>query len=157
MINETTERPLNIYFAGAIRAGRTDAAMYSRLIGYLGQHGIILTGHVGDESLLDQEKELSEQQIFIRDMQWMEEADCVIAEVSTPSLGVGFEIGIAQKMGKRILCLYRASSNCSLSAMIAGNPHLKWFQYDNIGQAEKCLEKWLLKLVSSIPDLYQNS
>ena len=31
----------------------------------------------------------------------------IVAEVTQPSLGVGYEIGRAVAMGKRILCLYR--------------------------------------------------
>jgi hypothetical protein len=40
-------------------------------------------------------------------MSWLKEADVIVAEVSTPSLGVGYEIGKAEDMGKRILCLYK--------------------------------------------------
>jgi len=54
----------------------------------------------------------------------LQDADIVIAEVSTPSLGVGYEIGLAEKLGKKIICLYKEGSNKSLSAMINGNKNL---------------------------------
>ena len=35
----------------------------------------------------------------------------IVAEVTQPSLGVGYELGRAVAMGKRILCLYRPQEN----------------------------------------------
>jgi len=37
----------------------------------------------------------------------------VVAEVTIPSLGVGYEIGRAVALGKRVLCLYRARDGAS--------------------------------------------
>ena len=45
---------MNIYFCGSIRAGRDDAALYTRLIEQLKKYGKVLTEHVGDSALLDQ-------------------------------------------------------------------------------------------------------
>ena len=42
---------LNIYFAGAIRGGRDDAALYHEMIQFLGTFGAVLTEHVGDTVL----------------------------------------------------------------------------------------------------------
>ena len=50
----------------------------------------------------------------------MLKCDAVVAEVTQPSLGVGYEIGRAVDMGKRILCLYRPQEGKVLSAMIRG-------------------------------------
>lgn len=134
---------LNIYFAGAIRGGREDAEIYARLIAYLQTCGTVLTEHVGDDMLLKQEKFLTEEEIFVRDMQWLDAADLVVAEVSTPSLGVGYEIGIAQSMGKRIFCLCRKVEDKRLSAMIAGNPALRVACYTDRAHAEELLAGWL--------------
>jgi len=139
---------LNIYFAGAIRGGREDAELYAHLISYLKTFGTVLTEHVGDDGLLQEEKFLSEQEIFQRDMQWLEAADLVFAEVSTPSLGVGYEIGLAQAMGKEIFCLYRSRENKRLSAMIAGNPALRVHSYTHRAEAEKLLAGWIAEFSS---------
>lgn len=134
---------LNIYFAGAIRGGREDARLYAHLISYLQTFGTVLTVHVGDDGLLQAEKFLIEQEIYERDMQWLAAADLVIAEVSTPSLGVGYEIGLAQSLGKEIFCLYRTGQSRRLSAMIAGNPALRVGSYTRVAEAEKLLAGWL--------------
>ena len=62
-------------------------------------------------------------------MLWLEEADVLVAEVSTPALGVGYEISKAEDMGKKILCLYREQQNKKLSAMINGSQKIKIAKY----------------------------
>lgn len=127
---------LKIYFAGSIRGGREDAEIYTRLIRHLKCYGTVLTEHVGDVALLADEQSMSEEAIFDRDMQWLATADLVVAEVSTPSLGVGFEIATAQAMGKNVCCLYRQALGKSLSAMIAGNRKLTVHPYGTVDEAE---------------------
>jgi hypothetical protein len=78
--------------------------------------------------------------IHVRDLAWLKEADCLVAEVTTPSLGVGFEIGKATEWGLWILCLFRPSSGRVLSALIAGNDQLTVREYQNPGQAKKIFE-----------------
>ncbi len=132
---------LNIYFAGAIRAGRDDAELYSNLIQWLKRHGRVLTEHVGDEDLLQEEQFLSEEEIFTRDMQWIAAADLVIAEVSTPSLGVGYELAVAEQQEIPVLCLYREKKGCSLSAMIKGNPFFQVRSYRDEDEAKAIIAR----------------
>ena len=40
-----------IYFAGSIRAGRSDAQLYYKLVEILKKYGTVLTEHVGDPNL----------------------------------------------------------------------------------------------------------
>ena len=47
-------------------------------------------------------------------------SDVVVAEVTQPSLGVGYEIGRTVELGKPLLCLYRPVEGRLLSAMIRG-------------------------------------
>ena len=42
---------MKIYFAGSIRGGRQDAALYEQIIQYLKTFGEVLTEHVGDPAL----------------------------------------------------------------------------------------------------------
>lgn len=133
---------LTLYFAGSIRGGRHDAGRYARFIRYLKTFGQVLTEHVGDEGFLEQENSLTEREIFERDMQWMARADLIIAEVSTPSLGVGYEIAVAEAMGKPVFCLCRPGDT-SLSAMIAGNPALEVRNYRDDREAEEFMTQWV--------------
>lgn len=111
---------MKIYFCGSIRAGRQDAELYARLINQLGAYGTVLTEHVGSKELEESEKTRTDKYIHDRDVDWLVESDAVVAEVTQPSLGVGYEIGRAVAMNKKILCLFRPSPDKRLSAMIAG-------------------------------------
>jgi hypothetical protein len=111
---------MKIYFAGAIRGGREDSAIYHHIVSMLKRYGTILTEHVGDPNLDVRGEELSDQQIYDRDLEWLRSCDSLVAEVTKPSLGVGFEIAKATEWGIQVLCLYRPSESRSLSAMIAG-------------------------------------
>jgi len=119
---ETTEGNLHIYFCGSIRGGRSDVSLYSRLIEMLEGHGNVLTEHVGAEDVEATETEMTDTAIHDQDLAWLREADIVVAEVTVPSLGVGYEIGKATAWEKPVLCLYRPSGDHELSAMIRGSP-----------------------------------
>jgi len=130
---------LKIYFAASIRGGRKDQNKYNELIGFLSSKVEVLTEHVGDSSLEQTgEQNLSDKEIYQRDLEWLESADALIAEVTNPSLGVGYELGIAEKLGKPVLCLYKDSSDdTKLSAMVSGNQKFRTFLYHDLDQAKE--------------------
>ena len=130
---------MKIYFAASIRGGRKDQNKYYELIRFLSSEVEVLTEHIGDSSLEQTgEQNLSDKEIYQRDLEWLESADAVIAEVTNPSLGVGYELGIAEKLGKPILCLFDdADHNSNLSAMISGNHKITTFRYTSLDQAKE--------------------
>ena len=132
---------MKIYFAGSIRGGRDDREIYFSIIEELKKYGEVLTEHFGHESLSDQgDKDITVNDIYERDMSWVREADVIVAEVTTPSLGVGYEIGQAEAMQKPVLCFYRKLEGKSLSAMVAGNPYVKIQEYSSIEDIKSLLE-----------------
>ena len=121
---------MKIYFAGAIRGGRDDKRLYFKIINYLKEYGEVLTEHVGNQSINTLgENDNKDNFIYKRDMRWLKECDFVIAEVTTPSLGVGYEIGRAIQFNKKVICLYSNTQDKRLSAMIRGNKNLKIINY----------------------------
>ena len=133
---------LKIYFCGSIRGGRADQELYYQLIKFLQTFGKVLTSHIGDKNVAADHNK-TDREIFLRDMKWLEEAGIVIAEVSTPSLGVGFEIAKALQQDKRILCLSQSSRHHRLSALIGGCPDLPVFVYSDIKEAEAAIEDFI--------------
>lgn len=115
---------MKLYFCGSIRAGRQDAEIYRTIIKHLKEYGHVFTedtvGAKGNEIAAD--AGLTDKEIHDRDINWLLECDAVIAEVTHPSLGVGYEIGRSIAMEKKILCLYRSEPKDIkyLSAMITG-------------------------------------
>ena len=115
-------KQMKVYFAGSIRGGRQDAELYQRIIRYIQQKNhIVLTEHVGDLSLSKlEDREDRDVAIFEQDTAWLRESDVVIAECTTPSLGVGYELAYAEKLSKPVHIFYDASRT-NLSAMLSGD------------------------------------
>jgi nucleoside 2-deoxyribosyltransferase len=111
-----------IYFAGSITGGREDAALYGRIVEMLRPHGRVLTEHIGSAELdLLGEVELDDEFVHDRDVEWLGRAHVVVAEVTQPSTGTGYEIGRAVSTRKPVLCLYREVEGRRLTRMISGN------------------------------------
>jgi nucleoside 2-deoxyribosyltransferase len=137
---------MKIYFAGSIRAGRDDAAVYEAMITWLRSFGEVLTEHVGDLALSERGDDgPSDQYIHDRDLAWLSSCDLVVAEVTTPSLGVGYELGWATVLGKPVLCLHQATSGRPLSAMIAGSPGIQIAAYSSLDEAKTIIEEFIRK------------
>ncbi len=138
---------MKIYFAGSIRGGRDDARIYNEIIQYLTNFGELLTEHVGCKDIGSKgESDKSDQFIFKRDLNWLTTADVVIAEVSTPSLGVGYEIAVAEATGKPVLCLCR--TDVIVSAMISGNSYLCLRRYNTFKEIVLHIDSFLRKQTS---------
>ena len=139
---------MKIYFAGSIRGGRNDVEVYNQIIQHLQKHGQVLTEHIGDKNLTaDGEVDKTETFIYDRDMAWVKEANVIVAEVSSPSLGVGYEIGKAEDWGKKILCLYRNQADKKLSGMLMGNHNIEIIYYDALEEALEQLDEFFSRLV----------
>ena len=120
---------MKIYFAGSIRGGRIDAALYQRLIAYMQRTDIVLTEHIGrpDLNLLEQGKR--DVEIYDQDTAWLRESDILIGECTCPSLGVGYELAYAEKIGKPCHIFYDRTKT-QLSAMLTGNPYFHIHPYE---------------------------
>ncbi len=70
---------------------------------------------------------LSAQEIAKRDFGAVEASDALVAEVSTPSHGVGMEIQFAVSKGKEVICLRRP--DVRVSGLIAGTPSISIVTY----------------------------
>ncbi len=131
---------MKIYFAGSIRGGREDAALYAEIIDYLKTFGEVLTEHVGDPTLTHLGDDgPTDRFIHNRDLDWLLSADVVVAEVTAISMGVGYEIGRAVAAGKKVLCLFRPDTGKNLSAMIAGCPDVETVHYKTPEEYKKII------------------
>lgn len=128
-----------VYFAGSIRGGRADEQLYRSIISHIQLTDTVLTEHVGNLELSKLEEPFINDQhhndaktdalIYHQDTQWLKECDIVIAECSTPSLGVGYELAFAEHLGKPCHLLYNKVKG-SLSAMLAGNTYFHLHPYE---------------------------
>jgi hypothetical protein len=132
-----------IYFAGAIRGGRGNAAVYAEIVTMLHPYGEVLTEHIGDGTLTAAgETMLTDREIYERDLRWLRSADVLVAEVTTPSLGVGYEIAKMTEWKKPVLCLFRPAEGRNLSALIVGEPAIEICQYQTTAQLASAFERF---------------
>ncbi len=138
---------MKIYFAGSIRGGREDAALYLQIITYLQSFGEVLTEHIGDPELTELGDDgPTDRYIHDRDLEWLQSSDVIVAEVTSVSMGVGYEIGRAVESGKKILCLFRPNSGKNISAMIAGCKDLELKYYETLEEAKTVISEFLKPL-----------
>lgn len=110
-----------IFLSGSIRGGRQLLETYRFMFDALEEAGAeVLTWHVADPELEKVEMKMTEEEIYARDMGLLVKSDALIAEVTVPSTGVGYEICRALVRGIPVLCLY--SPDVAVSAMVLGNP-----------------------------------
>lgn len=132
---------MNIYFCGSIRGGRDLAGTYALMIEMLGSFGKVLTEHLGsNEEIESKDRILSDKEIHDRDMKWIVESDLLVAEVTVPSLGVGYEIGRAIEMGKPVLCLFNRDSDYRISAMISGCDDVEMKYYQSLDEVKELFD-----------------
>ena len=113
---------MNIYFACSITGGREFEAAYREIVAALTADGHeIPTSHLADSDVMENERILAPQDVYERDTKWIKNCDVLVAEVSVPSHGVGYEISFALNIGKPVLCLYHRERR--VSKMITGNPN----------------------------------
>ncbi len=121
---------LTIYFSGSISGGRADVAQYRRIVAALTAHGFeVLAGAVTAEIGHGGEP-LDSRFIFERDLAWIDQADVIVAEVSVPSTGVGYEIATARyRRGIPVICLYRPAYTARCTAMVSGDSGIELIEY----------------------------
>ncbi|HUP65946.1 MAG TPA: nucleoside 2-deoxyribosyltransferase [Thermoanaerobaculia bacterium] len=125
-----------IYFSGSISGGRGDLEIYRRLVELLKAHGFqVNAGEVTSAEVGVGGSPLESPEVFERDLRWIEEVaragGALIAEVTTPSHGVGYEIATARwRFGIPVVALFRPASGRRCSAMIAGDPGIHLVEYD---------------------------
>lgn len=133
---------MNVFLSASIRGGRDMLSTYMEMCKHIQQSGHdVLSWHVADPELEKTESLLTEQEIYIRDMKFLEKCHCMIAEVSTPSIGVGYEICSALHREIPVLCLHTPDSN--VSAMILGDKRIISKEYDSVDAMKEEINSFL--------------
>ncbi len=135
---------MKIYFSGSISGGRGDQALYMEIITLLKTYGEVLTEFIGDGTLTHMGiTTLTPVEIYTKDTNWLKECDVVVAEITTPSLGVGYEIAYAEALGKKVIGIYRELPDKRISAMITGNEYVQCFAYTDVKELPEIFDRVL--------------
>ena len=112
---------MNIYFACSITGGREFEQIYQTLVTALIEDGhVVPTAHLAEPGVQAVEALIEPSEVYRRDVDWIRGCDVLVAEVSMPSHGVGYEIGFSLGLRKPVLALYQEGRR--VSKMICGNP-----------------------------------
>ena len=104
---QSQEKTLNIYFSCSITGGRSQQQVYAEIVKFLINEGHeVPTAHLASEDVIEKEIIADAPTVYKRDIGWVRGCDVLVAEVSTPSHGVGYEIAAALYEGKPVLCCH---------------------------------------------------
>lgn len=125
--------PKTIYFSGSISGGRRDVPLYRRIVASMEAEGHrVLAGNVIADHIGDDGEPIEARAIFSRDLRWIDEADVLVAEVSMPSTGVGYEIAAARYRNRMpVIALYRPAHTRRCTAMVAGDEAIRLIEYSD--------------------------
>lgn len=138
---------MNIYFACSITGGRSDQSIYQTIVNVLLEDGHeVPTALLATSRVMEMEQAVDPFEVYQRDVNWIMSCDLLLAEVSTPSHGVGYEIAYALSIHKPVFCLYR--SRVSVSKMILGNldPNLVVRNYATPDEAIVLIREYIAAL-----------
>jgi nucleoside 2-deoxyribosyltransferase len=113
---------MNIYFACSITGGRDFESIYRTITAALLSDGHeVPTAHLADSSVKEFEGRVNPREVYERDTAWIRSCETLVAEVSTPSHGVGYEVAYGLSLGKPVLCVHQEGQ--PISKMLSGNSH----------------------------------
>ncbi len=115
---------MRIYFGFTVAGDRSTLEAARRIVATLEALGhVVLTKHLVRDDAREADRSISAQQVYERDMAWLQECDCFVAEVSGSSFGIGYEAGYLLASSRTALLFYRRDAAERLSLLITGNTH----------------------------------
>jgi len=116
---------MKIYFGFTVAGDRSAIGTARKVVQLLEELGHeVLTRHLVEDNAWEADRQISAQDVYRRDMTWLEQCELFIAEVSGSSFGLGFETGyLLGATNKRVILLYRRELERNVSLLISGNSH----------------------------------
>lgn len=121
--------------------------MYHAIVDLLLKAGHqVPTAHLARADVMEKETTVDPSEVYHRDVNWVLGCDALIAEVSTPSHGVGYEIALALEKEKPVLCCYQHGRR--VSKMITGNdmPDFSLYVYKSLDDLLPAIERFLASI-----------
>jgi len=116
---------MNIYFGFTVAGDRSSIGTARVIVELLESMGhVVLTRHLVQDDAWEADRLITPQQVYQRDMGWLAACDCLMAEVSGSSFGLGFETGyVLGATDKDVVLFYRREMESKISLLITGNSH----------------------------------
>jgi nucleoside 2-deoxyribosyltransferase len=116
---------MKIYFGFTVAGDRSTLKVARKIVDLLVemQHEV-LTRHLVEDNAWEADRRLTPQEVYMRDMKWLEQCDLFVAEVSGSSFGLGFETGyLLGATTKKVILFYRRDLESKISLLITGITH----------------------------------
>lgn len=130
---------MTIYLACTVRGDRGGVLAGRAICQRLEALGhAVLTTHLLADDVENAEAQLTEREVYARDLEWLSRCDVLVAEASGSSYGVGFEVGYvlgrAERTGQQAFLLYDKARQHAVSRLATGNCDARCttFGYDTI-------------------------
>ena len=116
---------MKVYVGFTVVGDRSAIKTARRVVRRLEERGHeVLTRHLVEDNAWEADRQINAQDVYRRDMAWLQQCDLFIAEVSGSSYGLGFETGyLLGATNKRVILLYRREVQQRVSLLITGNSH----------------------------------
>ena len=132
---------MTVYLACTVRGDRAGVTAGRAICDRLERGGHrVLTKHLLADNVEAAESQLTEEEVFRRDLEWLTSCDVLVAEASGSSYGVGFEVGYvlarAGTTGQRVVLIYDGARRHTISRLITGNrdPACTVFGYQSLDE-----------------------
>ncbi len=136
---------MRVYFAAAITNESRSLPLLQALLGHLEAQGHeVPTRHIVEADARARDAHLTHAQLAQRDLAWLASCDALIAEVSTPSHGVGVEVATALARRLPVLLLHREGAR--VSRLLLGLPGICARTYREAADAAAAIDEFLLSL-----------
>jgi 2'-deoxynucleoside 5'-phosphate N-hydrolase len=131
---------MKIYFGFTVAGDRSSVVAATKIVELLEELGHdVLTRHLIREDAWQADRSISPQEVYRRDMAWLQQCDLFVAEVSGSSFGLGFETGyLLGATDKKVVLFYRRAVETQISLLITGitHPNCKLVPYSKLEEVE---------------------
>lgn len=135
-----------------IQGVRENDKVYNTIVNILSNlnYDVVNKKEIREVPLESEIESLNPFDIHRQDIDLLNKSEVFIAEISKPSLGVGYEISEAEKRKLPIVYLFNSNYKNHVSLMILGSPYenRKTLEYNNIEELKSKFPLLLRKLIS---------
>src|SRR5260370_40741643 len=119
---------MKIYFGFTVAGDRSSMEAARKIVELVVQMGReVLTRHLLRDDAWEADRLITPQEVYLRDMRWLEQCDLFMAEVSGSSFGVGFETGyLLGATTKNVVLFYRRDAEKKKFRLVTGFAHPHW-------------------------------
>ena len=139
---------MKIYFGFTVAGNRSSLEAAQKIVELLARMGHeVLTRHLVRDDAWEADRRIAPQEVYQRDIKWLEQCDLFIAEVSGSSFGVGFETGyLLGATDKKTVLFFRRDAEKTISLIITGivHPNCTVVRYSQFEE----METWVMTNLS---------